>query len=210
MTQFTPDKAVTQNGECGRLRLAYLRLGNRAYRRSGVPPRLPLVLFQHFVGAPHNYDPAVSDAFAGDREVISCHNAGVASSGGTVSDTIEATARDAASSITTSLDPRAQARSGPVASPVKTVPGRMVTSSGSGATPIHPTATRLREPDKRTTQSPGAFEQRRVLEEMRARLSEINMALAKSAIDAGELREDAHELRKVVRRIIWLADITAS
>jgi pimeloyl-ACP methyl ester carboxylesterase len=40
-------------------------------------------------------DPALSDAFAADREVILFDNAGVASSSGTVPDTIEAMARDA-------------------------------------------------------------------------------------------------------------------
>ena len=40
-----------------------------------------------------DHDPALSDAFASDREVISFGNAGVASSSGIVPDTIEAMAR---------------------------------------------------------------------------------------------------------------------
>jgi pimeloyl-ACP methyl ester carboxylesterase len=42
-----------------------------------------------------DHDPALSDAFAGDREVILFNNTGVASSSGIVPDTIEAMARDA-------------------------------------------------------------------------------------------------------------------
>ena len=66
-----------------------------AYRRFGVPERPPLVFFQHFMGTLDDHDPALSDAFAGDREVILFNNAGVASSSGTVPGTIEAMARDA-------------------------------------------------------------------------------------------------------------------
>ena len=91
MTQFTQDKAVTHYAEGGGIRFAY--------RRFGVPGRPPLVFFQHFMGTLDDYDPALSDAFAGDREVILFNNAGVASSSGTVPATIEAMARDAASFI---------------------------------------------------------------------------------------------------------------
>jgi pimeloyl-ACP methyl ester carboxylesterase len=87
MTQFTPDMAPTQYAEGGGIRFAY--------RRFGVPGRPPLLFFQHFMGTLDDHDPAVSDGFAGDREVILFNNAGVASSTGTVPDTIEATARDA-------------------------------------------------------------------------------------------------------------------
>ena len=91
MTQFTQDKAVTHYAEGGGIRFAY--------RRFGVPGRPPLVFFQHFMGTLDDHDPALSDAFAGDREVILFNNAGVASSSGTVPATIEAMARDAASFI---------------------------------------------------------------------------------------------------------------
>jgi pimeloyl-ACP methyl ester carboxylesterase len=79
--------APTQYAEGGGIRFAY--------RRFGVPGRPPLLFFQHFMGTLDDHDPAVSDGFAGDREVILFNNAGVASSTGTVPDTIEATARDA-------------------------------------------------------------------------------------------------------------------
>jgi pimeloyl-ACP methyl ester carboxylesterase len=87
MTKFTQDMALTQYVEAGGIRFAY--------RRFGIPGHLPLVFFQHFMGTLDDHDPAVSDAFAGDREVILFNNAGVASSSGTVPDAIEAMARDA-------------------------------------------------------------------------------------------------------------------
>jgi len=87
MTKFAQDMAPTQYVEAGGIRFAY--------RRLGVPERLPLVFFQHFIGTLDDHDPALSDAFAADREVILFNNAGVASSSGTVPGTIEAMARDA-------------------------------------------------------------------------------------------------------------------
>jgi pimeloyl-ACP methyl ester carboxylesterase len=64
-----------------------------------MPERPPLVFFQHFMGTLDDHDPALSDAFATDREVILFNNAGVASSSGTVPGTIEAMAGDAISFI---------------------------------------------------------------------------------------------------------------
>jgi pimeloyl-ACP methyl ester carboxylesterase len=87
MTSFTHDTAPTQYAECGGIRFAY--------RRFGGPGRPPLVFYQHFMGTMDDHDPALSDAFAGDREVILFNNTGVASSSGIVPDTIEAMARDA-------------------------------------------------------------------------------------------------------------------
>jgi pimeloyl-ACP methyl ester carboxylesterase len=87
MTRFTHDTAPTQYAEGGGTRFAY--------RRFGIPGRPPLVFFQHFMGTLDDHDPALSDAFATDREVILFDNTGVASSTGIVPDTIEAMARDA-------------------------------------------------------------------------------------------------------------------
>ena len=87
MTSFTHDTAPTQYAEGGGIRFAY--------RRFGGPGRPPLVFYQHFMGTMDDHDPALSDAFAGDREVILFNNTGVASSSGIVPDTIEAMARDA-------------------------------------------------------------------------------------------------------------------
>jgi pimeloyl-ACP methyl ester carboxylesterase len=87
MTSFTHDTAPTQYAEGGGIRFAY--------RRFGSPGRPPLVFYQHFMGNLDDHDPALSDAFASDREVILFNNTGVASSSGIAPDTIEAMARDA-------------------------------------------------------------------------------------------------------------------
>jgi pimeloyl-ACP methyl ester carboxylesterase len=87
MTSFTHDTAPTQYAEAGGTHFAY--------RRFGSPGRPPLVFFQHFMGNLDDHDPALSDAFGGDREVILFNNIGVASSSGIVPDTIEAMALDA-------------------------------------------------------------------------------------------------------------------
>ena len=53
-----------------------------AYRRFGKSGGVPLVFNQHFTGTMDHWDPAVTDGFATDREVILFDNAGVASSSG--------------------------------------------------------------------------------------------------------------------------------
>jgi pimeloyl-ACP methyl ester carboxylesterase len=66
-----------------------------AYRRFGKAGGVPLVFFQHFVGNMDGWDPAVTDGFAREREVILFDNAGVASSGGEVPATVEGMAAHA-------------------------------------------------------------------------------------------------------------------
>jgi pimeloyl-ACP methyl ester carboxylesterase len=114
MTKFTHDTAPTQYAQAGATRFAY--------RRFGSPGRPPLVFFQHFMGTLDDHDPALSDAFASDREVILFNNTGVASSTGTVPDTIEAMARDAITFIAalglTTLDIVAHSMGGLVAQEV--------------------------------------------------------------------------------------------
>ena len=59
--------------------------GNRfAYRRFGKAGGVPLVFNQHYTGTMDHWDPAVTDGFARDREVILFNNAGVSSSSGEV------------------------------------------------------------------------------------------------------------------------------
>src|SRR5260370_40676317 len=60
-----------------------------AYRRFGKSGGVPLVLNQHFTGTMDHWDPAVTDGFAKDREVILFNNAGVSSSSGEVPTTFE-------------------------------------------------------------------------------------------------------------------------
>ena len=87
MSTSTHDTVPTEFVEANGVRFAY--------RRFGVTSGTPLVFFQHFMGNLDDHDPALTDAFAVDREVILFNNAGVSSSTGTTPDTIEQTARDA-------------------------------------------------------------------------------------------------------------------
>lgn len=59
-----------------------------AYRRLGGGIRRPLVCLQHFTGTLDNWDPAVTDPLASDREVILFDNAGVGRSTGKVPTTV--------------------------------------------------------------------------------------------------------------------------
>ena len=68
---------------------------NFAYRDTGGDAgAAPLVLLQHFRGNLDSWDPALVDALAGSRRVITFDYAGVGGSAGTTADTIEQTARD--------------------------------------------------------------------------------------------------------------------
>ena len=70
-----------------------------AYRDAG-DGGVPLVLLQHFRGNLDNWDPALIDALASDRRVVTFDNAGVGGSTGTTPNTIEQMARDAVAFIT--------------------------------------------------------------------------------------------------------------
>ena len=77
MTSFVHDTAPTRYAEAGGTPFAY--------RRFGIPGPPPLVFFQHFMGTMDDHDPALSDAFARDREVILFDNeSGVSGPRGTV------------------------------------------------------------------------------------------------------------------------------
>jgi pimeloyl-ACP methyl ester carboxylesterase len=81
MTQHNHQTVPTQFVEANGVRFAYRRFGKAA----GVP----LVFNQHFTGTMDHWDPAVTDGFAKDREVILFNNAGVSNSSGEVPSTIE-------------------------------------------------------------------------------------------------------------------------
>jgi pimeloyl-ACP methyl ester carboxylesterase len=68
-----------------------------AYRDTGpgASGGVPLVLFQHFRGNLDSWDPALIDALAPARRVITFDNAGLGGSSGTTPDTVEQMARDA-------------------------------------------------------------------------------------------------------------------
>jgi pimeloyl-ACP methyl ester carboxylesterase len=65
-----------------------------AYREVGES-EVPLVLLQHFRGNLDNWDPALIDALAVERRVITFDNAGVGATTGMTPSTIEAMAHDA-------------------------------------------------------------------------------------------------------------------
>ena len=74
--------AKTQFLQAGDTRYAYRRFGG------GSSPRIPLLCLQHFTGTLDNWDPAVTDPLAREREVILFDNAGVGRSSGAVPPTI--------------------------------------------------------------------------------------------------------------------------
>src|SRR5437867_5233753 len=65
-----------------------------AYRDLG-DGEVPLVLLQHFRGNLDNWDPALIDALAADRHVVTFDNLGVGASTGSTPNTIEAMAHGA-------------------------------------------------------------------------------------------------------------------
>jgi pimeloyl-ACP methyl ester carboxylesterase len=66
-----------------------------AYRSTGAADSPPLLALQHFRGNLDNWDPALIDALAGGRRVITFDNRGVAASTGRAPSTIAQMARDA-------------------------------------------------------------------------------------------------------------------
>jgi pimeloyl-ACP methyl ester carboxylesterase len=76
MTTCTHQSARTHFVEANGIRFAY--------RRFGEPGGTPLVFNMHYMGTMDHWDPAVTNGFARDREVILFDNAGVSSSSGEV------------------------------------------------------------------------------------------------------------------------------
>jgi pimeloyl-ACP methyl ester carboxylesterase len=91
MTQHSHHTAPTQFVEANGIRFAYRRFGNAV--------GAPLVFNQHFAGTMDHWDPAATDGFAKDREVILFNNVGVSSSSGEVPTTFEEMGADAVAFI---------------------------------------------------------------------------------------------------------------
>ena len=89
MSSYTPQTAPTWFLEAGGIRFAYRRFGAADGRRA------PLVFFNHFRGNLDTFDPAITGAFAADREVVLFDNAGVGQSTGPARDTVPGIAADA-------------------------------------------------------------------------------------------------------------------
>src|SRR5712691_4835834 len=87
MSSYTATTFPTQFVEVNGIRFAYRRCG----KRSG----LHLVFKHHFIGNLDNWDPAILDGLAKEREVIIFNNAGVASSNGAVPTTFAGMAKNA-------------------------------------------------------------------------------------------------------------------
>src|SRR6476620_3086928 len=87
MTARTHQTAPTRYVEANGIRFAY--------RRFGKTGTVPLVFNQHFTGTMDHWDPAVTDSFAEDREVILFNNAGISSTSGEVPTSIEEMAANA-------------------------------------------------------------------------------------------------------------------
>lgn len=87
MSNYTHNTVPTQYIVANGIRFAYRRFG----KKQGVP----LVFFQHFTGTLDNWDPAVTDILAAERELILFDNAGIASSTGEVATTIAGIAETA-------------------------------------------------------------------------------------------------------------------
>ena len=67
-----------------------------AYRDAGDGP-VPLVMLQHFRGNLDSWDPALIDALASTRRVVTFDNVGVGGSTGTTPSVIQQMAQDASS-----------------------------------------------------------------------------------------------------------------
>jgi len=80
--QATTQRVTAENG----IEYAYRDLGES---------EVPLVLLQHFRGNLDNWDPALIDALAAERRVVTFDNVGVGATSGTTPNTIEAMAHDA-------------------------------------------------------------------------------------------------------------------
>ncbi|WP_322011227.1 alpha/beta hydrolase [Paraburkholderia sp. J12] len=91
MTRHTHQTAPTQYVEANGIRFAYRRFGN--------PEAVPLVMNIHFTGTMDHWDPAITDGLAQGREVILFDNAGISASSGTVPESIEEMAANAAAFI---------------------------------------------------------------------------------------------------------------
>jgi pimeloyl-ACP methyl ester carboxylesterase len=85
--------AVTPTHQTAETRFADAGGVQLAYRRFGAPAVVPLLMLQHFRGNLDNWDPELTDALAGSREVILVDYPGLGASGGRFGPSIADTAR---------------------------------------------------------------------------------------------------------------------
>lgn len=94
--KYTHDTVPTRFVEAQGIRFAFRRFGPGRFEGA---ERTPIVFTQYFRGNMDNFDPAITDALAADREVILFDNAGVGASTGPAKDTVDDMATDAAAFI---------------------------------------------------------------------------------------------------------------
>jgi pimeloyl-ACP methyl ester carboxylesterase len=88
-----PSPAVAVTHQTSETRFAETGGVRFAFRRFGRPGATPLVMLQHFRGNLDSWDPALTDALAGEREVILVDYPGLSSSSGEFGPTIADAAR---------------------------------------------------------------------------------------------------------------------
>src|ERR1700756_368611 len=94
MAVHTHRTAPTRYVEANGIRFAYRRFGQN------TGDTVPLVFNMHLTGTMDHWDPAVTDGFAQDREVVLFDNAGISSTSGDVPTSVEAMAANAVAFIT--------------------------------------------------------------------------------------------------------------
>jgi pimeloyl-ACP methyl ester carboxylesterase len=140
LTQLTaPNQSVEDaNG----ITYAYRRFGNA---ESDAPP---LLFLQHFRGNLDNWDPALVDAIAAQREVILFDNAGVGGSAGAVPRTFTAMAYDALAFI--DAGPTTSSRTPRSTSPAAMTSWRCSSSAARRASPRAGSSSAASSPGPRT------------------------------------------------------------
>jgi len=91
-TPTVPQKGRPASASAAPTQFIKTKLETYAYRRFGAGSAPPIVCLQHFTGTLDNWDPAVADRLAQDREVILFESAGLGRSTGAVPTTVPAMA----------------------------------------------------------------------------------------------------------------------
>src|ERR1700692_4427012 len=99
MTTITSNDRMVRYSELPNTLVSAANSVDYAYRDTGPGDGVPLVLLQHFRGNLDNWDPALIDALAADRRVVTFDYAGVGATTGSTPNTVEAMAKDAISFI---------------------------------------------------------------------------------------------------------------
>ena len=94
MTTITGKDSTVRYSELANTLVSAANGVDYAYRDTGPGGGVPLVLLQHFRGNLDNWDPALIDALAADRRVVTFDYAGVGGSTGQTAHTVEQMAHE--------------------------------------------------------------------------------------------------------------------